>query len=71
MHISGPRAGRGQPLHLLAVALLAHPSGELLFMLLDRMLTMLATSAVFLFDGGCAVALLLILVCGVALLQSR
>ena len=34
-------------MHLLAVALLAHPSGELLFMLLDRMLTMLATSAVF------------------------
>ena len=87
MHISGPRAGRGQPLHLLAVALLAHPSGEQLFMLLDRMvramgsvpqsqttmsamLTMLATSAVFLFDGGCAVAVLFILVCGVALLQS-
>ena len=60
MHISGPRAGRGQPLHLLAVALLAHPSGELLFMLLDRMLTMLATAAVFLFDGGCAVAVLFI-----------
>ena len=92
-------------MHLLAVALLAHPSGEQLFMLLDRMvramgsvpqsqttmsamltmlaisavflftmsamLTMLATSAVFLFDGGCAVALLFILVCGVALLQSR
>ena len=75
-------------MHVLAVALLAHPSGEQLFMLLDRMvramgsvpqsqttmsamLTMLATSAVFLFDGGCAVALLLILVCGVALLQSR
>ena len=35
------------------------------------MLTMLATSAVFLFDGGCAVAVLFILVCGVALLQSR
>ena len=75
-------------MHLLAVALLAHPSGEQLFMLLDRMvramgsvpqsqttmsamLTMLATSAVFLFDGGCAVAVLFILVCGVALLQSR
>ena len=58
-------------MHLLAVALLAHPSGELLFMLLDRMLTMLATSAVFLFDGGCAVAVLFILVCGVALLQSK
>ena len=75
-------------MHLLAVALLAHPSGEQLFMLLGRMvramgsvpqsqttmsamLTMLATSAVFLFDGGCAVALLLILACGVALLQSR
>ena len=71
-------------MHLLAVALLAYPSGEKLFMLLDRMvratgsvpqsqttmsamLTMLATSAVFLFDGGCAVALLFILVCGVAL----
>ena len=70
------------------MALLAHPSGEQLFMLLDRMvramgsvpqsqttmsamLTMLATSAVFLFDGGCAVALLFILVCGVALLQSK
>ena len=75
-------------MHLLAATLLAHPSGEQLFMLLDRMvramgsvpqsqttmsamLTMLATSAVFLFDGGCAVALLFILVCGVALLQSR
>ena len=75
-------------MHLLAVALLAHPSGEQLFMLLGRMvramgsvpqsqttmsamLTMLATSAVFLFDGGCAVAVLFILVCGVALLQSR
>ena len=75
-------------MHLLAVALLAHPSGEQLFVLLDRMvramgsvpqsqttmsamLTMLATSAVFLFDGGCAVAVLFILVCGVALLQSR
>ena len=75
-------------MHLLAVALLAHPSGEQLFVLLDRMvramgsvpqsqttmsamLIMLATSAVFLFDGGCAVALLFILVCGVALLQSR
>merc|ERR1739836_75843 len=34
-------------------------------------LTMLATSAVFLFDGGGAVAVLFILVCGVALLQSR
>ena len=55
---------------LLAVAHLAHPSGEHLLMLLDRMLTMLATSAVFLFDGGCAVAVLFILVCGVALLQS-
>ena len=72
---------------LLAVALLAHPIGEQLFMLLDRMvramgsvpqsqttmsamLTMLAISAVFLFDGGCAVAVLFILVCGVALLQS-
>ena len=68
-------------MHLLAVALLAHPSGEQLFMLLDRMvramgsvpqsqttmsamLTMLATSAVFLFDGGCALALLFILLCG-------
>ena len=38
---------------------------------MSAMLTMLATSAVFLFDGGCAVALLFILVCGVALLQSR
>ena len=68
---------------MVAVALLAHPSGEQLFMLLGRMvramgsvpqsqtamsamLTMLATSAVFLFDGGCAVAVLFILVCGVA-----
>ena len=75
-------------MHLLALALLAPPSGEQLFMPLDRMvramgsvpqsqttmsamLTMLATAAVFLFDGGCAVALLFILVCGVALLQSR
>ena len=75
-------------MHLLAVALLAHPSGEQLIMHLGRMvramgsvpqsqttmsamLTMLATSAVFLFDGGCAVAVLFILVCGVALLQSR
>ena len=74
-------------MHLLAVTLLAHPSGEQLFMLLDRMvramgsvpqsqttmsamLTMLATSAVFLFDGGCAVAVLFILVCGVALLSK-
>ena len=32
---------------------------------------MLSTSAVFLFNGGCAMALLFILVCGVALLQSR
>ena len=38
---------------------------------MSAMLTMLATSAVFLFDGGCAVAVLFILVCGVALLQSR
>ena len=38
---------------------------------MSAMLTMLATSAVFLFDGGRAVALLFILVCGVALLQSR
>ena len=38
---------------------------------MSAMLTMLATFAVFLFDGGCAVALLFILVCGVALLQSR
>ena len=30
-----------------------------------------STSAVFLFDGGCAVAVLFILVCGVALLQSK
>ena len=75
-------------MHLLAVALLVHPSGEQLFMLLGRMvramgsvpqsqttmsamLTMLATSAVFLFDGGCAMALIFILVCRVARLQSR
>ena len=33
---------------------------------MSAMLTMLATYAVFLFDGGCAVAVLFILVCGVA-----
>ena len=38
---------------------------------MSAMLIMLATSAVFVFDGGCAVALLFILVCGEALLQSR
>ena len=38
---------------------------------MSAMLMTLATSAVFLFAGGCAVALVFILVCGVALLQSR
>ena len=38
---------------------------------MSAMLTMLATSAVFLFDGGCAVALLFILVCGVALSMAE
>ena len=38
---------------------------------MSAMLTMLATSAVLLLDGGCALALLFILVFGVALLQSR
>ena len=38
---------------------------------MSAMLTMLATSADVLFDKGCAVALLFILVYGVALLQSR
>ena len=38
---------------------------------MSAMLTMLATSADVLFDEGCAVALLFILVYGVALLQSR
>ncbi len=75
-------------MHLLAVALLAHPSGEQLFMLLDRMvramgsvpqsqttmsamLIMLSISALLLFDGGCAVALLFTLVRGVAPSQSK
>ena len=38
---------------------------------MSAMLTMLATSADVLFDKGCAVALLFILIYGVALLQSR
>mgnify|MGYP003318200324 CR=1 FL=1 len=62
-------------MHLLAVALLAHPSGEQLFVLLDRMvramgsvpqsqttmsamLTMLATSAVFLFTMSAMLTML-------------
>ena len=38
---------------------------------MSAMYTMLATSADGLFDKGCAVALLFILIYGVALLQSR